>query len=184
MKWKILRPMMRVWRSKHYRSGMLGWSVGLGMFIGFSPTIGLQVVICIAFALLWNRFHDIKLNMPAMLVGSLVVNPLTMAPTYVLYYQIGCQVITCRGRGVDEAFFLSLSNVSQLGWNIAFPVIVGSLPFMLVGLPVGIYLGNKVEALLDARRAKAPERRRLRAERHAKRNGSTTPAGSKAEAEA
>ena len=183
MKWKILRPMMRVWRSKHYRAGMLGWSVGIGMFIGFSPTIGLQMLVCIALCVAWNRLHEIKLNLPAMLVGSLVVNPLTMAPTYVLYYQIGCQVITCKGRGVDEAFFLSLSNVSQLGWNIAWPIIIGSLPFMLVGLPVGIYLGNKVEALLEARRAKAPERRRLRAERHANnRNEHTT--SSKAEAEA
>ncbi len=163
MKFKILRPMMRVWRSKAYRPGMLGWSVGIGMVIGFSPTIGLQMLFCIAVALLWNRFHEIKLNLPAMLVGSLVVNPLTMAPTYVLYYQIGCQVITCRGRGVSEEFFLSLSNVSQLGWNIAWPIIVGSLPFMLVGLPLGIYLGNKVEGFLEARRAKAPERRRVRA---------------------
>jgi uncharacterized protein (DUF2062 family) len=165
MKFKILRPMMRVWRSKTYRSGMLGWSVGIGMVIGFSPTIGLQMLVCIAAALLWNRFHEIKLNLPAMLVGSLVVNPLTMAPTYVLYYQIGCQVIACRGRGVNEDFFLSLSNVSQLGWHIASPIIVGSLPFMLIGLPLGIYLGNKVEALLEARRATAPERRRVRAAR-------------------
>ena len=164
MKFKILRPMMRVWRSKAYRSGMLGWSVGIGMFIGFSPTIGLQMLVCIALALTWNRFHEIKLNLPAMLVGSLVVNPLTMAPTYVLYYQIGCQVITCRGRGVNEEFFLSLSNVTQLGWGIALPIIIGSLPFMLVGLPVGVYLGNRVEALLEKRRARAPNRRRLRAE--------------------
>jgi len=183
MKFKILRPMMRVWRSKHYRPGMLGWSVGIGMFIGFSPTVGLQMLICIALALLWNRFHEIKLNLPAMLVGSLVVNPLTMAPTYVLYYQIGCQLITCRGRGVSEEFFLSLSNVSQLGWNIASPIIIGSLPFMLVGLPLGIYLGHKVETVLEARRAKAPERRRLRAERHANQRGTPSPAPtSKAEA--
>ena len=167
MKFKILRPMMRVWRSKAYRSGMLGWSVGLGMFIGFSPTIGLQMLVCIGLALTWNRFHEIKLNLPAMLVGSLVVNPLTMAPTYVLYYQIGCQVVTCRGRGVSEEFFLSLSNVTQLGWGIALPIIIGSIPFMLVGLPVGIYLGNKVEGLLEKRRARAPHRRRLRADQAA-----------------
>ncbi len=183
MKFKILRPMMRVWRSKSYRPGMLGWSVGIGMCIGFSPTIGLQMLFCIALALIWNRLHEIKLNLPAMLVGSLVVNPLTMAPTYVLYYQIGCQVITCRGRGVDEEFFLSLSNMSQLGWNIASPVIIGSLPFMLVGLPLGVYLGNKVEALLDKRRAKAPERRRVRAEQAETRRGTrSTSTASKVEA--
>lgn len=161
MKFKILRPMMRVWRSKTYRAGMLGWSLGIGMVIGFSPTIGLQMLICIAISLLWNRFHAIKLNLPAMLVGSLVVNPLTMAPTYVLYYQIGCQVMECRLR-LNEEFFLALGHITQIGPGILYPIIIGSLPFMLIGLPVGIYIGNRVEALLEARRRRRPERRAAR----------------------
>lgn len=168
MKFKILRPMMRVWRSKTYRPGTLGWSVGLGMFIGFSPTIGLQMVICIAFCLLWNRLHHIKLNLPAMLVGSLVVNPLTMAPTYLLYYKIGCGVVDCRFR-LTEAFFASLTNIMQLGSHVMVPIIIGSLPFMIVGLPVGIYLGNRVEKLLETRRRKRPERARARADAAARR---------------
>lgn len=161
MKFKILRPMMRVWRSKTYRPGMLGWSLGIGMLIGFSPTIGLQVVLCIALCLVWNRLHEIKLNMPAMLVGSLVVNPFTMAPTYLLYYQLGCQVVECRFR-LNEEFFMSLDNVMQLGSHVAVPIVLGSLPFMIVGLPVGIYLGNRVEGLLETRRRSRPERLRAR----------------------
>jgi uncharacterized protein (DUF2062 family) len=162
MKFKILRPMMRVWRSKSYRPGMLGWSVGIGMLIGFSPTIGLQMLICIGFCVIWNRLHDLKLNLPAMLVGSLVVNPLTMAPTYVLYYQIGCQIVECGRRQVSEAYFLSLGNITDLGWHIALPILFGSLPFMIVGLPVGIFLGNRVEELLERRRKRRPERLRAR----------------------
>ena len=173
MKFKILRPMMRVWRSKAYRPGMLGWSLGIGMFIGFSPTIGLQMVICIAFCLAWNRLHEIKLNLPAMLVGSLVVNPLTMAPTYLLYYKIGCGVVDCRFR-LNEAFFASLTNIMQLGSHVMVPIILGSLPFMIVGLPVGIYLGNKVEGLLEARRQRRPERARARAQAAAERAARST----------
>ncbi len=161
MKFKILRPMMRVWRSKTYRPGMLGWSVGIGMAIGFSPTIGLQMVLCIALCLAWNRLHEIKLNLPAMLVGSLVVNPFTMAPTYLLYYKLGCSVVDCRFR-LNEAFFASLSNIMQLGPHVIVPIIIGSLPFMIVGLPVGVFLGNRIEALLEARRRKRPERARAK----------------------
>jgi uncharacterized protein len=168
MKFKILRPMMRVWRSKTYRPGMLGWSVGLGMVIGFSPTIGLQMVICIAFCLAWNRLHEIKLNLPAMLVGSLVVNPFTMAPTYLLYYKLGCSVVDCRFR-LNEAFFASLSNIMQLGPHVIVPIILGSLPFMIVGLPIGIYIGNKVEHLLETRRRRRPERARARMQAAAER---------------
>jgi uncharacterized protein len=173
MKFKILRPMMRVWRSKTYRPGMLGWSVGLGMAIGFSPTIGLQMVICIALCLAWNRLHEIKLNLPAMLVGSLVVNPFTMAPTYLLYYQIGCSVVDCRFR-LNEAFFASLSNIMQLGPHVIVPIVLGSLPFMIVGLPVGIYIGNKVENLLESRRRRRPERARARAQAAADRAAQST----------
>lgn len=158
MKFKILRPMLRVWRSKTYRSGMLGWSLGIGLVIGFSPTVGLQMLICIAICLLWNRFHEIKLNLPAMLVGSLVVNPLTMAPTYLLYYQVGCQVVECRLR-LREEFFMSVDNITQIGSGILVPIVLGSVPFMLVALPIGVFLGNRIEALLERRRKRRPERR-------------------------
>ncbi len=178
MKFKILRPMMRVWRSKTYRPGLLGWSLGIGMVIGFSPTIGLQMVICIALCLAWNRLHEVKLNLPAMLVGSLVVNPLTMAPTYLLYYQIGCRVVDCRFE-LNEAFFGSLANILQLGSHVMVPIAIGALPFMVVGLPVGLYLGNKVEALLEGRRLKRPERARARVLAAEERAARTT---SKAEA--
>jgi uncharacterized protein (DUF2062 family) len=151
MKFKVLRPMMRFWRSKAYRPGLIGWSLGIGMVIGFSPTIGLQMIICIAICLGWNRLHSSKLNLPAMLVGSLVVNPLTMAPTYVLYYQIGCRVVECH-LSLNEEFFMSLGNVTQLGAGIIVPVMLGSIPFMIAALPAGIYLGNRVESLLEARR--------------------------------
>lgn len=153
MKFKILRPMLRTWRSKTYRPGMLGWSLGIGMVIGFSPTVGLQALICIAVVLLWNRFHSIKMNLPAMLVGSLVVNPFTMAPTYLLYYQAGCRVVECHLR-LREEFFGSLGNVTQLGVDIIVPIMIGSLPFMIIGLPLGIYLGNRIEALLERRRSR------------------------------
>ncbi len=159
MKFKVLRPMMRFWRSKAYRPGLIGWSLGIGMVIGFSPTIGLQMIICIAFCIAWNRVHSSKLNLPAMLVGSLVVNPLTMAPTYVLYYQIGCRAVECRLH-LNEEFFGSLGNITQLGTGIIVPILLGSIPFMIAGLPIGIYIGNRVEALLEARRHRRRHARR------------------------
>lgn len=161
MKFKILRPMLRTWRSKAYRPGMLGWSLGIGLVIGFSPTVGLQALICIAVTLAWNRFHSAKMNLPAMLVGSLVVNPFTMAPTYLLYYQVGCQVVDCHLR-LREEFFASLGSITDLGTTILVPILLGSLPFMIIGLPLGLYLGNRIEALLEARRRRRPARLALR----------------------
>jgi uncharacterized protein (DUF2062 family) len=145
MKFKIMRPLMRAGRSRTYQPGMLGWSLGIGLFVGFSPTVGMQVVICIAFCLAWNYFSKARMSMPAMVIGSFVVNPLTMAPTYLLYYQVGCQVMECRLR-LNREFFISLDSITELGFSIAGPIILGSLPFMIVGLPVGIYLATGSKA--------------------------------------
>ena len=163
MKFKILRPMLRTWRSKAYRRGMLGWSLGVGLVIGFSPTVGLQALICVAVTLAWNRFHSAKMNLPAMLVGSFVVNPFTMAPTYLLYYKIGCQVVDCHLR-LREEYFASIDSITSLGGHILGPILIGSLPFMLIGLPLGLFLGNRIEVFLEARR----RRRRRPAERRAR----------------
>jgi uncharacterized protein (DUF2062 family) len=123
--------------------------------IGFSPTVGLQALICIAVTLVWNRFHSAKMNLPAMLVGRFVVNPFTMAPTYLLYYKVGCQVVDCHLR-LREEFFASLDNITSLGGHILVPIQLGSRPFMIIGLPLGLYLGNRIEALLEARRKRRP----------------------------
>lgn len=183
MKFKILRPMLRSWRSKAYRRGMLGWSLGIGLLIGFSPTVGLQMVICLAVCLGWNRLHEIKLNLPAMLVGSFVVNPFTMAPTYLLYYQLGCQVVDCRSR-LNEEFFMSFGNITQLGFHILLPITLGSIPFMLMALPVGVYLGNRLEGFFEARRRRRPERQRALAAKKAataeKRENSRSASNAKA----
>lgn len=161
MKFKILRPLMRAWRSRSYRPGTLGWSLGIGLVIGFSPTVGIQLLICIGFCLAWNFWSGFKLNLPVMMVGSLVVNPLTMAPTYWLYYTIGCLAMECRLR-LNQEFFISLDSIGQLGFSIAAPVILGSLPFMILGLPLGVYLGNKAEKLLEARLRRRPVLRHRR----------------------
>ena len=158
MKFRILRPMLRIWRDKGYRPGTLGVSLAVGMVIGFSPTVGLQMIICLICGLLWNRMSDHKLNLPAMLVGSMVVNPITMGPTYYLYYQIGCAVITCDVVMTADSFS-SLGSITELGSTIIWAVMLGSVPLMVVGLPLGLYLGRKLELLLEARKVRRQKRR-------------------------
>lgn len=157
MKFRLLRPLLRAWRSKAYRTGTLGTSLGIGMVIGFSPTVGAQAVVCLVAGLLWNRFSEIKMNLPAMLVGSIVVNPITMGPTYYLYYKAGCLFQTCKIE-IDTEHFASLGAITEVGHAIIWPVVIGSIPFMIAGFPVGYWLGNKAERFLEKRRAKRRER--------------------------
>ncbi|MEZ5823415.1 MAG: DUF2062 domain-containing protein [Geminicoccaceae bacterium] len=153
MKFRILRPILRIWRDKGYRPGTIGVSLASGMVIGFSPTVGLQMIICVITGFLWNRISNLRLNIPAMLVGSMVVNPITMGPTYYLYYKTGCLAVTCN---VDMSAdrFANLSSIGDLGSTILIAVLIGSIPFMIAGVPIGLFLGRKFEQFLEARRSK------------------------------
>ena len=160
MKFRLLRPLLRVWRSKTYRAGTLGRSLGVGMVIGFSPTVGAQAVICLIAGLIWNRFHHLKMNLPAMLLGSIVVNPITMGPTYYIYYKLGCLFQSCEIE-IDSGHFASLGVITEVGQSIIVPVVIGSIPFMLAGGPLGYWLGNKAENLLEKRRQRRMRRGKI-----------------------
>lgn len=153
MKFKIMRPVLRAWRSRSYQPGTIGRSLALGLIIGFSPTVGAQMIICLIVCFFWNRFLTTRVNIAAALVGSMVVNPITMGPTYFVYYKIGCLAIDCRGH-VDEGTFDGLSSITQLGGTVMLSLWIGSLLFMIAGYPVGWYIGNRVEAFLESRKKK------------------------------
>lgn len=131
--------------------GVISRSMAMGMAVGFSPTVGLQAVICFFVALLCNRFwRPAMFDWVIALVGSLVVNPLTMVPTYTFYYWVGCQLMTC-GTMVEFSDAEHIKDfVFALGGG-TLAIILGSLPFMIAGLPGGYWLGRMIEKVLEAR---------------------------------
>lgn len=58
----------------------------LGLFIAFIP-IPLQLVLGAVVALL------LRLNVPAAITGTLLVNPVTMVPVYLSSYWLGCRLL-------------------------------------------------------------------------------------------
>lgn len=137
---------------------MIPRSICMGMAVGFSPTIGLQMVICVLLSILVNRFwRPHTFNVIIALVGSLVVNPLTMVPTYTLYYLIGCQFMSCSA----HVEFQSASQIETILFNFgegSIAILIGSVPFMAIGFPVGYWLGWLIERFLIRRAARKRER--------------------------
>jgi uncharacterized protein len=79
---KLFAP--ELWRPS--RKTVAG-GLALGLFIGFTPTMGAQIVlggICAYF---------LRVNVPLALVGSLVTNPFTAALVYPLEYQVGVWLV-------------------------------------------------------------------------------------------
>ena len=167
---RIVTKIIRQGRRMALSEGVIARSMAMGMVVGFSPTVGLQMVICVVLALAVNRLRDhYVFDSVIALVGSLVVNPFTMVPTYTAYYFIGCQMMTC-SRVVE---FQSDHQIQQALTNLGegtLAIMLGSLPFMVIGVPLGYGLGRLVERFLErranrkrARKAELAQRRLDRA---------------------
>lgn len=118
----------------------------LGVFIAFSPTYGLHFasVVFLAWAF--------RLNFPALLVGSLINNPWTIAPI------LGATLWT-------GFLLLGMPDVPDISWDTfslnAFYALVLSylLPFILGALTLsvlGAFLAYPVGVLLVSRYRKQP----------------------------
>lgn len=69
--------------SFHADEFALARGVSLGLFVGLTPTVGIQTVMMIAGSLTFRA------NFPAAMIVSLVSNPFTVAPLYYGFHQLG-----------------------------------------------------------------------------------------------
>ena len=162
---RLLAKIISQGRHINLGNGVVSQSMAMGMAVGFSPTVGLQLVMCFLFSFAVNYFRPGTFNPVIALLGSLVVNPLTMVPTYTFYYLIGCQVRSC-------AYSLEFQNADQIhqllmiGGDGAITILIGSIPFMIFGAPIGYYLVRLIEKFLERRshrrRARLMDLARLR----------------------
>ena len=108
----------------------LGTSIG--MLIGMTPTVGIQMVIVMVFAFLTHRLF--RFNRVAAILTVYVSNPVTIVPIYYMLYWVGKQFV---GGEVTRGQFTSLLNyegfegwwnaVTGLLFDIGTPLIVGTL---------------------------------------------------------
>jgi len=112
--------------SVHRRA--LARGIAVGLFIGLTPTVGIQTVLMLGACLL------LRANFPAAFVISWVSNPLTMGPLYVAYGVIG---ETLLGSWVTYA----IVSLFELTWTVASAVMhvayVG-LGSLLVAVPAAL----------------------------------------------
>ncbi len=148
---RVVTRIMRQGRRMALSKGVIARSMAMGMVVGFSPTVGLQMVICLIIIFIVNRLAGRYLfDMVVAVVGTLVVNPLTMVPTYTLYYLIGCRALSCSTVIEFESEHQVHQMLTTLG-DGALAIFVGSLPFMVVGVPLGYWLGRLIERFLERR---------------------------------
>lgn len=98
--------------------------LALGIFIGMTPTFGFQMVLAVFFALLLRE------NKLAAVLGVWITNPVTAPFIYALEYESGRILVGMERVHLHLNFdFRALLN---LGWEVLFPMSVGSLIFGLL----------------------------------------------------
>ena len=124
----LLRSILMLDDTPH--SIALGTSIG--MFVGMTPTVGIQMLIVLAIAFLVQPLF--RLNKVAAVLTVYVTNPLTVIPVYWFNYKVGTLLIPSNVRYEDfvaivqfgdhkDWFAKAISLVSELGA----PILVGCL---------------------------------------------------------
>ncbi len=113
--------------------------LALGLFIGFTPTMGAQIILAGIAAFF------LKVNLPMALAGSFVTNPLTAPVIYPLEYHLGVWLV-----GVPEAHELEgYTGMLRSFARYAKPLWIGSV---VVGGAAAALAYGLVSLVWEARR--------------------------------
>jgi len=164
-----LRPLLRWILKLRGSKRAIAGGLGLGTFIAFTPTMGIQVIIALFLATLIN------VNRPAAILPVWITNPVTMAPLYTFNYWLGCffwegppvrkvsKILLDITKQMASLDFLELpthfSTFMHLGKEIIIPLVIGS---MLMGTVCGLIaygLSFQLLTYFNERRAKRKKRK-------------------------
>ncbi len=101
--------------------------LALGLFIGMTPTFGIQMFLALVFAVLLRQ------NKIAAVIGVWNTNPLTAPFIYGLEYEVGRTLLGWSHPAVRVEF--AYVALQDLGWQVLAPLCLGSI---VVGIPVAL----------------------------------------------
>lgn len=134
--WRTTRERVAAAFRAHLTPGAFGKAVGIGVFIGFLPLVGLHIFICMALAR-WMR-----LNQAITVLAAHVSNPLTLPFIIVAELAVGELVLHGRSRSIEAmgpaGDGVALLSLFSQGWDVALSLVVGSV---ILGGAIGLASG-------------------------------------------
>ena len=158
-----LRPVLR-WIIKLRSSPRaIAGGLGLGTFIAFTPTMGIQLILAVIAATFLN------FNRAASMIPVWITNPITVAPIYTFNYWLGGRIWDGPPRSEVTGLFLDIGKtmarldiwdiqeqilaVLHMGKDVLIPLLLGSLVIGAVtGGLVYIFSLNLLSIFLSRRR--------------------------------
>jgi len=144
---QLLRSVLALNDSPH----AVALGVAVGIFVGLTPTVGVQTVLILALAFLSRKVC--YFNGAAAMASTYVSNPFTMLPLYYFWYQLGMWFFPGSSATIDLAPLTEFNGIAgwwnamcDLGLNVGVPMFVGALitaPFGAVGAYAATYFALK-----------------------------------------
>ncbi|MDH3976414.1 MAG: DUF2062 domain-containing protein [Deltaproteobacteria bacterium] len=128
--------------------------MALGVFIGMTPTMGIQMPIALFFAMILRE------NKIAALIGVWISNPMTVIPIYTFNFKMGKYLLGTPDLKMPD--FSSLEDIFQLGYDLLMPLTMGSLVVGVVAAAVAyvatLYIYSAVKYEKDKIKRKREEK--------------------------
>ena len=138
--------------------------LGLGTFIAFTPTVGVQLILAFVIATFFN------MNRPAAMIPVWITNPVTIAPIYTFNYWLGTKIwdgpplsevsglFIGIGRTMAHLEFWDIKEqlfaVLQMGKDVLIPLLFGSIAIGMVAGFFAYSFSLKLLSIFLTRRAK------------------------------
>lgn len=124
----------------------VAWGFAIGVFIAMTPTLGLHMLIAIALCAV------LKKNEIATILGTWVVNPLTIFPCYWLTFKVGLLFL---GRPLEQEITTrALTDIFHLGGKILLPLWIGGVVVGILSALLSYLLVLKIYPFLRDRALK------------------------------
>ncbi len=123
--------------------------MAIGVCVGLTPTIPLHTTLSVLFAFLLRK------SKLAAALGVWVANPFLLPFIYILDYKVGMLITGAAGFSLDYTE-VTPSNLLELGWEVAYPMLIGGLVIGLLSILPTYFLTKRALFLYRGR-----ERRRL-----------------------
>lgn len=115
--------------------------VAIGIFIGLTPSVGVQTIMVLAIVVLTRRFF--YFNASAAMASTYVSNPITMLPMYYFWYHLGARFLPSYDGNIrfDELLVFESwgewwTNMYALAAQVGVPMLLGAL----LTAPIGAVL--------------------------------------------
>lgn len=127
----------------------IAMGIAVGMFVGLTPTVGIQTLIVVSLAALTRRFW--YFNVAAACATTYVSNPVTMVPMYYAWFRLGASFVPGYEADVDfdplvnaETWSAWWAATVEIGTSIGVPMLIGSLITAIPGSIVTYFFAKQM----------------------------------------